>query len=207
MKTDDLDALLADIIADHFARLRVDVERMIDAKALPPFTPPGVWVEGRHAAGVVVRHNNGLFSARRDTNDEPPSDAWLPLLVGIAAVAFEWSDDRHMTLRVDLSDGTVVETQRDFVIPIARGWWQSDADYREGDRVLRFGDWQAAKPSKGIDPQSSDNDGHWLKVIGKGSRTASFKLDDNGTMYESGREIGTIRPLVANLLRDLTGGA
>src|ERR1044072_3226398 len=96
MKTDDLDALLADIIAEHFARLRVDIERMIDAKALPPFVPPGVWTEGRHAAGVVVRHNNGLFSARRDTNDEPPSDAWLPLLVGIASVALDWSDERRL---------------------------------------------------------------------------------------------------------------
>ncbi|HKV17358.1 MAG TPA: hypothetical protein VJQ81_20095 [Reyranella sp.] len=203
MKTDDLDVMLADIIAEHFARLRVDIERMIDAKALPPFVPPHVWTKGRHAAGVVVRHRNGLFSARRDTDDEPPSDAWLPLLVGIASVALDWTDDRHLVLRVELSDGTTVETARDFVVPLARGYWTADAAYREGDRVIRFGDWQAAKPSTGIDPQGDANDGHWLKVNGKGGRVASFKLDDDGTMYESGSRIGTIKPLVANLLRDL----
>jgi len=206
MKTDDLDVLLADIIAEHFQRLRGDVERMIAAKPVPPFMPPQMWSAGRHSAGAVVRHLNGLFCARRDTFDEPPSDAWLSLLVGIAAVAFEWSDDRHMTLRVDLSDGTVVETRRDFAVPIARGFWQADVMYRVGDRVLRFGDWQAIKDSMGIDPNAADGGEHWAKVIGKGSRTASFKLDDDGTMFESGREIGSIKPLVANLLRDLTGG-
>lgn len=203
MKTDDLDTLLADIIAEHFATLRVDIERMIDAKALPPFVPPQVWTEGRHAAGLVVRHRNGLFSARRDTSDEPPSEAWLPLLVGIAAVALDWRDDRHLVLRIELSDGTSVETQRDFVIPIARGYWEPDVQYRAGDRVIRFGDWQALQDSMGIDPQGVDAGEHWAKVNGKGGRVASFKLDDDGTMYESGSRIGTIKPLVANLLRDL----
>jgi hypothetical protein len=203
MNRTDLDAFLAEVLGDHLEKFRADLERMVAAKALPPFTPPGVWVAGRHPAGSVVRHRNGLFSARRDTNDEPPTDAWLPLLVGIASVGFDWQDDRHMVLRVELSDGTTVETTRDFTVPIARGWWVADTEYVEGDRVLRFGDWQCAKPCKGIDPNGADNDGHWLKVNGKGNRAASFRLDDDGTMYEGERKIGTIKPLVANLLRDL----
>jgi len=205
MKPQDLDALVADILGEHLARFRDEIERLIAAKPVPPFVPPAVWVEGRHAAGVSVRHRNGLFYARRDTTDEPPSDAWLPLLVGIAGADFRWTDDRTMELHVALSDGTVIATRREFAVPIARGFWQADAAYRLGDRVLRFGDWQAVKESTGIDPNSDANDGHWLKVNGKAPRVVSFRLDDNGTLYEGGREIGTIRPLVATLLRDLTG--
>jgi hypothetical protein len=203
MNRADLDTLVADVLGEHLERFRSDIERMVAEKALPPFVPPPIWAAGRHAAGAVVRHRNGLFSARRDTSDEPPTDAWLPLLVGIATVGFTWADDRHMTLRVELSDGTTVETERDFAVPIARGFWLPDVDYVEGDRVLRFGDWQAAKASKGIMPNGAENDGHWIKVTGKTARAVSFKLDDDGTLFENGHEIGTIKPLVANLLRDL----
>lgn len=203
MKTDELESVLADLFAEHIAQLRVDIERMIDAKALPPFVPPPVWTLGRHGAGAVVRHKNGLFSARRDTEDEPPTDAWLPLLVGIAGVDFRWSDDRTMQMRVMLSDGTVVETEREFTMPIARGLWSPDSDYREADRVVRFGDWQALKPSKGIDPHGDAAEGVWVKVTGKSARVASFKLDDDGTMFEGGHRIGSIKPLVSDLLRDL----
>jgi hypothetical protein len=205
MKPQDLDALVADILGEHLARFRDEIERLIAAKPVPPFVPPAVWVDGRHAAGVSVRHRNGLFYARRDTTDEPPSDAWLPLLVGIAGADFRWTDDRTMTLMVSLSDGTIVSTQREFIVPIARGFWQADVAYREGDRVLRFGDWQCAKDCTGIDPNGDANDGQWLRVNGKAGRSVSFRLDDDGTLYESGREIGSIKPLVAHLLRDLTG--
>jgi hypothetical protein len=210
----DIDDLVAEILGEHLERFRGDFERMrqelggfidatVAAKPLPPFVPPAAWAAGRHSGGCVVRHRNGLFFARRDTNDEPPTDAWLPLLVGIAGVAFEWPDDRTMVLRVELSDGEVVESERDFVVPIARGFWKAEETYREGDRVLRFGDWQAALPSTGIDPNSAANDGHWIKVTGKQHRAVSFKLDDDGTLYESGQAIGSIKPLVAELLGDL----
>jgi len=205
MNRADIDSVVADVLADHLEKFRHDIERMVAEKALPPFAPPPVWSAGRHAAGMVIRHHNGLFCARRDTSDEPPSDAWLPLLVGIASVGFEWKDDRNMVLRVVLSDGTTVETEREFIVPIARGFWQPDATYHEGDRVLRFGEWQAIKDSIGVDP-NTDTAEHWVKVTGRIRRAVSFKLDDDGTMYENGREIGSIKPLVANLLRDLTGG-
>jgi hypothetical protein len=199
----DLDALVADVLGDHLARFRDELERMVAAKALPPFLPPSVWVEGRHGAGSVVRHHNGLFCSRRDTADEPPSDAWLPLLVGIAGVDFRWSDDRTMSLRVMLSDGTLVETEREFRVPIARGFWKAETVYREGDRVLRFGDWQALKESTGIDPNTDANDGHWAKVTGKQARAVSFRLDDDGTMYEGERAIGSIKPTIKDLLRGM----
>jgi hypothetical protein len=203
MNRADLDTLVADVLGEHLEKFRADIERLVAEKAIPPFTPPTPWAPARYGAGATVRHRNGLFCARRDTSDAPPSDAWLPLLVGIASVGFAWADDRHMTLRVELSDGTTVETERDFAVPIARGFWLPDVEYVEGDRVLRFGDWQAAKPSKGIMPNGAENDGHWIKVTGKTARAVSFKLDDDGTLFENGHEIGTIKPLVANLLRDL----
>jgi hypothetical protein len=203
MTQQDLDALVADILGEHLARFREDIERLIAAKPVPPFVPPAVWVEGRHAAGVSVRHRNGLFYARRDTTDEPPSDAWLPLLVGISGADFRWTDDRTMQLSVALSDGTVVTTQREFAVPIARGFWQPEVMYREGDRVQRFGEWQALKTSMGIDPNGADGGEAWLRINGKSARAVSFRLDDDGTLYEGSREIGSIKPLVATLLRGL----
>jgi hypothetical protein len=200
----DINAEVADILAEHLTDFRAEIIRLVAEKPLPPFVPPPTWQPGRHGAGAVIRHRNGLFYARRDTTDEPPTDAWLPLLVGIASIGFEWPDDRTMVLRVELSDGGVIETERGFVVPLARGFWLADTEYREGDRVLRFGDWQAAKSSKGIDPNGADNDGHWLKVTGKQSRAAfNFKLDDDGTMYENGHAIGTIKPLVKELFGEL----
>jgi len=196
----DLDLFLAELLAEHLGQFRVEIERMVAAKPLPPFTPPPVWVAGRHGASVVVRHRNGLFSARRDTDDEPPSDAWLPLLVGIASVEIDWPDDRTLRFAVAMSDGNVIENAREFTVPIARGFWQAEATYREGDRVLRFGDWQAAKASTGIDPNGDANDGHWVKVAGKRDRALSLRLDDDGTLYEDGRAIGSIKPLVSELL-------
>lgn len=202
----DLDALVAELLGEHLVAFRAELERMVAAKPLPPFVPPPVWVAGRHPAGVVVRHRNGLFYSRRDSDDEPPSDAWLPLLVGIAGVAFQWADDRTMVLKVELSDGDVIETERDFAIPISRGFWKDGDAYRIGDRVQRFGDWEAAKPSTGIDPRTEANAGHWIKVTGKQARALSLKLDDDGTMYESGHAIGTIKPMVAELFGRLVRG-
>jgi hypothetical protein len=199
----DINTEVADILAEQLSDFRAEVVRLVADKPLPPFVPPPIWQPGRHGAGSVVRHRNGLFYARRDTTEEPPTDAWLPLLVGIASIGFDWPDDRTMLLKVELSDGAVIETERDFQMPLVRGAWLVDADYREGDRVLRFGEWQATKPCKGIDPCGQDNDGHWLKVSGKQLRSLSLKLDDDGTMYENGHAIGTIKPLVSELFSAL----
>jgi hypothetical protein len=207
MNSEELNAFLAELLGEHLEKFRAEIERMVAAIALPPFMPPPVWMAGRHAAGATVRHRNGLFTARRDTSDEPPTEAWLPVLVGIATVGVEWPSDRRMVMRIELSDGTMVETEREFLMPIARGFWKAEETYNEGDRVLRFGDWQAAKASIGIDPNTAANDGHWLKVTGKQHREVSFKLDDDGRMFENGHQIGSIKPMVAQLLGSLIGAA
>lgn len=201
--TAETEAMLVELLGDHLEQFRADLERMVAAKPLPPFVPPPLWQPGRHGAGIVVRHRNGMFYARRDTDEEPPSDAWLPLLVGIATVGVEWPTDRTMALRVELSDGAVIVTEQDFVVPLARGFWKADESYLEGDRVVRFGDWQAVKASIGIDPNTEANDGHWIKVGGRQSRAAfNFKIDDEGTLYENGHAIGSLKPVIAGLLRD-----
>lgn len=199
----DIEATVADILAEQLQTFHATVERMVAAKPVPPFVPPPIWVPGRHGAGLSVRHRNGLFFALRDNEAEPPSDAWLPLVVGIASVGFKWADERTMILSVELSDGHCVETERAFVLPFARGFWNAQLTYREGDRVVRFGDWQAAKESAGIDPNTEANDGHWIKVTGKQHRQLSLKLDKDGTLFENGEAIGSIKPLVAALLREL----
>lgn len=205
MKREDLDAFIADVLGEHLEKFREQLQAMVRAIPLPPFAPPQPW-DSRgvlYPAGLVVRHRNGLFSSRRDTTDEPPSDAWLPLLVGVAGVTVSWPTDRKMLLAIELSDGSKVETERDFDIPLARGFWKPDQLYRVGDRVLRFGDWQAIKDSMGIDPNAPDGGDHWVKVSGKQARGVSFKLDDEGRLYEGGHEIGTIKPVVADLLEKL----
>lgn len=203
MKREDLDAFIADVLAEHLEKFKLDIQRMVSAIALPPFLPPPMWAEGRHSAGSVVRHRNGLFSARRDTADEPPTEAWLPVLVGIASVDIKWPDDRRMVLQVELSDGNTIETEREFNVPIARGFWNAEQKYRIGDRVLRFGEWQAIKDHVGIDPHPGDNSEYWVRVAGKQARGVSFRLDNDGKMYESEHVIGDIRPVVHDVLAAL----
>ena len=211
MKREDVDGLLADILAEHFARLRADleghIERQVAQRALPPFTPPGAWSAGRHGAGSVVRHRNGVFSARRDTEGEPGDDeAWLPILVGIASLVYEGSDERSLVRRATLSDGAVVETRRALTLPIVRGYWEADTVYKTGDRVIRMGEWHAVRESRGVDP-STDSGAHWIKVSGKQARGLAFTLDDEGTLFESGRAAGSLKPLIETLLAKHLGGA
>jgi hypothetical protein len=211
MNRAEADALVADVMAEHFARLRDElvarIDRAIDEKAIPPFVPPLVWTRGRHGAGTVVRHRNGVFMARRDTGAEPgTNEAWLPLLVGVAALDLRWKDERALLLAVELSDGTIVETERQMAVPIVRGYWDAEANYEPGDRVFRYGEWHACKPSQGIDPTAAGSEQAWVKVSGKNARGVSFSVDDEGTMFEGGREIGTLKPMVAGLFEKLTRG-
>lgn len=209
MDRQQVDALIAEIMTEHFDHLRAELEARIDravgSKPLPPFGPPPVWVAGRHGAGVNVRHRNGVFHARRDTEEEPgKSDAWLPLLVGVATMEFQWTDDRRITLSVELSDGTTKAVSHDLAVPIVRGFWEVEADYKPGDRVFRFGEWHATAESKGIDPTGAEAEGKWIKVNGKAARGVSFKVDDDGTISENGHPIGTLKPMVVELFNKLT---
>lgn len=208
MTRDEADALVADVMADRFTRLRADLEARLDRrvaeKALPPFSPPAPWTAGRHGGGTTVRHRNGLFWARRDTEGEPGVDeAWLCVVGGIAGIGVSWHD-HTLALTIEQSDGKTVVFGVDLDVPIARGYWQPDADYKPGDRVIRQGEWHAARSSKNVDPSSDAADGVWLKISGKQSRGASFKVDDDGTLYENGHAIGSLKPMVAELFAKLT---
>lgn len=205
MKREDVDAMVADAMAEHFMRLRTDFEAHIDRriaeKPLPPFVPPMPWTPGRHGAGAVVRHRNGVFSARRDTEREPGTDeAWLPILVGLAGIDLRWEGERTVALRAMLSDGTSYEMIRTLAVPIVRGYWSAEAEYEPGDRVFRFGEWHAVQSSRAIDPTSPAADGIWLKVSGKQARGLAFTLDDEGTFFEGGRAAGSLKPLIEKLL-------
>lgn len=210
MNREEADALIADLMAEHFARLAAElearIERAIAAKPLPPFVPPPVWAEGkRYAAGSSVRWRNGLFYAQRDSEEEPGQDeAWLPLVVGLAGFDVQWSDERTFVARATLSDGRTIECQRDFAVPIVRGHWHPETTYLPGDRVFRFGEWHATAMSLGVDPNSTKAEGHWEKVGGKYAKSVlALAIDDEGTISESGREIGSIKPLVQGLLTKL----
>jgi hypothetical protein len=206
MTRDEADALIADLMAEHFDRLRGELEtriaREIAAKPLPAFVPPPVWVEGkRFAGGSTVRWRNGLFFAQRDSEGEPGvDDAWLPLVVGLAGFDMRWLDDRTFACDAVLSDGRIIETRRDFAVPIVRGYWNAETTYLPGDRVFRYGEWHATAMSLGIDP-TTDAEQHWEKVGGKYARAAlALALDDEGTLTESGRAIGTFKPLIEAVL-------
>lgn len=214
MSRDEIDALVADVMAEHFARLRADleatIERAIAAKPLPPFLPPPVWTEGKHGAGTVVRAHGGLFCARRDTTAQPLMDddgSWLPLVVGLAGFDMRWVDDHKFVCMARLSDGRLVEAEREIAVPIVRGYWSAETNYLPGDRVFRYGEHSAVKMSMGVDPTSADAEGVWQKVGGKHARALSFAVDDDGIITENGREIGTLKPMVKKLLDDLTGRA
>ena len=108
---------------------------------------------------MTVRHRNGLFLARRDTEGEPgKDDAWLPVLVGVAGLDLRWEGERTVALRAMLSDGTSYEMVRTLAVPIVRGYWSADAEYEAGDRVFRFGEYHALQASKGIEPGSAGNE-------------------------------------------------
>lgn len=201
MNRDDVDAFLAELIAEHMTGLRVEllqhVERLIASKPLPPFVPPAPW-DARgvlHPAGVVVRHRNGLFSARRDTTEEPPSDAWLPLVVGLAGLDLRWSDsDRVFVCIAQLSDGRTVEHKAEIAVPIVRGYWQPEIMYYPGDRVFRYGEHHCRKACMGLDPNKPEHAEHWEKVGGKYARDVVFVLDDEtGELSENGRTVGNVR--------------
>jgi hypothetical protein len=210
MNRDEMLALVSDVLAGELTILRDELEtridRRVDGKALPPFVPPKAWTEGRHGAGVSVRHRNGLFVARRDTETEPGRDdgAWLPLVVGIAGLDLRWTGERDVAFRAALSDGTVYELTRHIPVPIVRGYWSADADYDIGDRVFRFGEFHAQQPSKGVEPGTPGSETAWLKVGGKNARsTLALSIDDEGEISEGGRVVGSIKPLVARLLDEL----
>lgn len=207
MTRDEIIELITQVVGDELTLMRTDVERLIAAKPLPPFVPPPIWAAGRTSASVVVRHANGLFMARRDTEAEPPGDDWLPLLVGVAGLVLGMHD-RTLMLRMRLSDGGSHLLERKLAVPLLRGVWSADADYEEGDRVMCSGEWQAIAPSTGVEPGTEGSEAVWFKVGGKtrppGSvRDPQFMLDDDGNLTESGRTIGTIKPLVRELLVDL----
>jgi hypothetical protein len=208
MTRDELDALVADVMAEHFARLRDDlaahIDRVIASKPLPSFVPPPMWSEGRHGAGATVRWRNGLFSARRDTEGEPGQDeAWLPLLVGLAGFDMRWVDDHKFRLTAELSDGRVVETEREIAVPIVRGYWNAETNYMPGDRVFRYGEHSAITMSMGCDPNGSEAEGVWEKVGGKYTRQPAWSLDEaTGVLSENGNHIGSIKPLFATVVAE-----
>jgi hypothetical protein len=210
-----VDNLVADIMVEHFKRLRAvleeeierQVERRVGAKPVPPFVPPPIWTVGRHGAGIVVRHRNGLFMARRDTESEPPDEAWLPVLVGVAGLDIRFQSDREVALRAALSDGTQYEMVRNIAIPIVRGYWDAETNYDTGDRVFRHGEFHALKASRGVEPGGPGSDEVWLKVGGKNTKLGAraFALTDDGDLTESGHVIGSFKPLIRDLLEELVG--
>jgi hypothetical protein len=212
MTRDQILAIVSTIVAEELAGVKAElmgyVERAVAAKPLPPFVPPPVWTEGRHGAGVTVRHRNGLFLARRDTEGEPgKDDAWLPLLVGMAGLDLRWEGERTIALRAMLSDGTSCEIIRTIAVPIVRGYWSADVGYEPGDRVFRFGEFHALQASRGIEPGSAGSEERWLKVGGKNAKPEkrAFVLTREGELMESGHVIGSFKPLISEVLEDLLG--
>lgn len=210
MTREELDALVADSLAEEFDRLRGDLEARIDrgvaARPIPPFTPPPIWTEGAYGAGATVRAHGGIFYARRDTSGHPGDDdgAWLPLVVGLAGFDMRWTDERTVRLFARLSDGTVVESVRSIEVPIVRGYWDAETDYAPGDRVFRYGEFHATAPSRGVDPTLPGWEASWLKVGGRhAARALALVVDDDGTIREGGKAIGSLRPLFAKLLDEL----
>jgi hypothetical protein len=210
MTRDEILIIVSTVVAEELvgvkAELTSHVDRAVAAKPVPPFVPPPVWTEGRHGAGVTVRHRNGLFLARRDTAGEPGRDeAWLPLLVGLAGLDMRWEGERTVALRAMLSDGTTYEMIRTLAVPIVRGYWSPDVDYQLGDRVFRFGEFHALRASKGIEPGSAGSEETWLKVGGKNAKPEkrAFALTREGELMESGHVIGSFKPLIAEVLDDL----
>lgn len=213
MTRDQIETLVADLLADGLTAVRADLEsllaRQIADKAVPPFVPPPPWTEGRHGAGHVVRHRNGLFMARHDTDTEPADAAWLPLLVGLAGFNIEWVDDRTLVIRCELSDGHAIERSHEFAVPLVRGEWEADQDYRPGDRVLFVavdslghvrGEYQALSANRGVQPTEKAT---WLKVRGTREKALDLLLNRDGVMSANGRAIGSIKPMVADLLAGL----
>jgi hypothetical protein len=207
MTREQIIELITQVVGDELTLMRTEVERLVAAKPLPPFTPPPIWAAGRTSASVVVRHVNGLFMARRDTEAEPPGEDWLPLVVGVAEIKAQ-IDGRNVSIATRLSDGRFELVAHKLAVPIVRGYWSADVDYEPGDRVFRFGEFHALEASKGIEPGSEGSDVVWLKVGGKHKSPTpppqlAFALDDDGNMTESGRVVGSIKPLVRELLTDL----
>src|SRR5262249_29854740 len=154
---DQILAIVSTVVAEELVSVKAElmshVDRAVAAKPLPPFVPPPIWTEGRHGAGVMVRHRNGLFLARRDTEGEPGrAEACLPLLIGLAGLDLRWEGERTVALRAVLSDGTSYEMIRTLAVPIVRGYWSADTAYESGDRVFRFGEFHALQASKSVEP-------------------------------------------------------
>lgn len=203
MQRDELDSLIAELMTEHFERLRVDLWRDLASKPVPPFRAPAPWTEGRHGAGIVVRHRNGLFMAQRDTSGEPgvERDAWLPLVVGVAEINLAWQGERTFAARIELSDGCEIEIEREIAVPIYRGAWEPGRDYEPGDRVARQGEFEACAMSKGIDPVSDAAAGFWVKIAKSRASAPVFTLDDDGTLRTDSRAIGSLKPLLLDTLK------
>ena len=152
-----------------------------------------------------MRAHGGIFYARRDTDGHPGDDdgAWLPLVVGLAGFDMRWVDDHKFVCMARLSDGRLVETEREIAVPIVRGYWNAETTYLPGDRVFRYGEHSAVKMSLGVDPTSTEAEGTWEKVGGKYARPLTWVLDEKSlVLSENGRDVGSIRPGLLSVVEE-----
>lgn len=208
MTRDEIENMLGELVGESMASMRADLEarldRAVDAKPLPPFVPPPPWTEGRHSEGRVVRHRNGLFVARYDTASEPgTSMAWAPLLVGIADFAIEWTNDRTLEIRCTLSDGNEIVRGHEFPVPLTRGEWQPDENYRPGDRVIHGSEYEALVPNSGEKPGLEGSEKTWLRVARKYQRAIDLVLANDGQFTNHGHAVGNIKPVLTEVLGTL----
>lgn len=211
MTREELESLVADVLGEQFARLKVDlmadIERAVAAKPIPPFVPPAPWVAGYYGAGLVVRHRGGIFYARRDTDGEPGiDDAWLSLLNGYVGCSVRWHDDRTLAVRHESSDGALTQATTVFPVPISRGAYDGRTLYQVGDRVTtKTHEWEAIAQTQGNDPTDPTDpevrSKFWRKVSVK--RLPNFRLDDDGNLTAGGEQVGSIKALVTKVLTDL----
>jgi hypothetical protein len=71
--------------------------------------------------------------------------------------------------------------------------------------VFRFGEFHALQASKSVEPGSAGSEETWLKVGGKNAKPEkrAFALTKEGELTESGRVIGSFKPLISEVLDNL----
>lgn len=148
---------------------------------------------------TLVSHAGGLFMTSRKANGSPEEDAagYNCIVNGVADITFEQTELRKTEMRIELSDGLVIDHTIENHAPIFRGPFKKDVDYQINDIVI--------KDHKTLIKVSHEGDRQWQMFVFP-ERGEKGEVGGTGEKGADGVGIKDIFSSDSNLLFEMTDG-